>query len=132
MNKIISASEYKDNGQFLKGLLLTMALNKYLHQKQKNVVRKFAKEKDFESDFVESSINDLLKNPHLTKEVPKFESKEKAQEFFVAAKELIFSNLILLNKQKDWLGKVAQENDIEIKDLDNLLMTNPTEIETPA
>ena len=132
MQKGLTGQDLMDLGAYLQGLLVLMASDNHLHEKQKEMIRNFARAKGFEKQFIEESITNILDNMHIVKIPPKFNSKKRAHEFLREAAEISICDGLLHPNEKKWIFEVARKNNIEISEIEEILKSVPLSSSVPA
>ncbi|MCB1147289.1 MAG: TerB family tellurite resistance protein [Leptospiraceae bacterium] len=125
----LTGADYQELGLFLRGLIQIMAADGHLHEQQKNHILDFGTETGFARGFLLESIEGALNNKHLPKEPPIFSHPESAAKFLSKAAVIAVSDGELHPREKKWLLKTAEINNIDTDDIQQILASVPEKIE---
>lgn len=105
--------DFYEKSLYLKGLMLLIKRDKKIEEAERNLMIKVGKILGFEKDFIQSSIDNLLENPYITDEIPKFSSKIIAESFLLDGLKLSFSDNDFSPEEIEFLSEVAKQNGLE-------------------
>ncbi|MDH5655568.1 MAG: hypothetical protein OEZ34_06640 [Spirochaetia bacterium] len=112
IGKITSAEDLQDVGLYLQGLLLIMAVDDHIHERQKSRIHQFAMDIGFDKKYIDNTIQTILENKHIARIPGKFHSKSTAISFLLEAAEIAVCDGDLHPNEKKWLLDAAKINDI--------------------
>lgn len=101
-----------DKSNYFKGLLILIRKKKAVTESTRRTVKRIAAVLDFNQDFVDSSIKNLLVNKNIVEEPPKFSDYRLAESFIKDGMRLAFSDGILNLFQIQWLASTAEKNNL--------------------
>lgn len=101
-----------DKSNYFKGLLILIRKKKVVTESTRRTVKRIAAVLDFNQDFVDSSIKNLLVNKNIVEEPPKFSDCRLAESFIKDGMRLAFSDGILNLFQIQWLASTAEKNNL--------------------
>ncbi len=100
----------RERSEFFRGLLLVMAADGELHGAEQELIKHAISPFDFSAEFVEESIESILKNRHVSQVPPRFESQANARLFLRAALDIAFADGVLDESEEKWLRATADLN----------------------
>lgn len=100
----------RERSEFFRGLLLVMAADGELHVAEQELIKHAISPFDFSAEFVEESIESVLKNRHISQVPPRFESQANARLFLSAALDVAFADGVLDETEEKWLRATADLN----------------------
>ena len=101
-----------DRSNYFKGLLLLARKDDILANEEKAMLLRLGELLQFNREFCEQTIFNLLKNPHLDKTPPTFSNKECTELFLLDGIKVAFSDHNLHKKEYAWMQEIAKQNDI--------------------
>ncbi|NUN10707.1 MAG: hypothetical protein HUU54_16150 [Ignavibacteriaceae bacterium] len=110
-----------DKSNYLKGLLILARKDNKLFDSEKQIIRDIASKLDFNKDFYEEILRNLLANQYIKDEPMKFSSREVAESFLTDGFKLAFSDDDFSEKELFWLKDIAKMNGIEEHEFELLL-----------
>lgn len=120
-----------DKSNYFRGLLIVIRKNKTVTESASRTVKRIAAVLDFNRDFVDISLKNLLVNEYIVEEPPKFPDCLIAEIFIKDAINLALSDGILSLLQILWLMNTAQKNNlskqwvfVEFEDFINSYISN--------
>lgn len=102
-----------DRSSYLKGLLITARKDNQLTESEISIIKKFATQLGFSSDFFEETISHLLENKYITEEPVKFSEKNIAKSFIEDGLKLALSDNLIGKDELSWLNETAKTNGID-------------------
>jgi uncharacterized tellurite resistance protein B-like protein len=102
----------RERSEYFRGLLLVMAADGELHDAERELIKHAISPFDFSAEFVEESIESILKNKHVSQVPPRFESQANACLFLRAALDIAFGDGVLDETEEKWLRATADLNGI--------------------
>jgi uncharacterized tellurite resistance protein B-like protein len=102
----------RERSEYFRGLLLVMAADGELHDAERELIKHAISPFDFSAEFVEESIESILKNKHVSQVPPRFESQANACLFLRAALDIAFADGVLDETEEKWLRATADLNGI--------------------
>jgi len=102
-----------DRSSYLKGLLITARKDNKLAESEIEIIKKFASQLGFSSDFFEETIKNLLENKYITDEPIKFSERSIAKSFIEDGLKLALSDNEIGKEEIGWLLETAKANGIE-------------------
>ena len=99
-----------DRGKYYRGLLVLIARDRIIDQREHSLMLQIGKMLDFDLRFCETTIADLLKNRHITNEPILFDDTEIARCFISDALKLALIDEEIHSNELAWLKTVAQAN----------------------
>lgn len=100
----------RERSEFFRGLLLIMAADGELHGAERELIKHAISPFDFSGEFVEESIESILKNKHVSQVPPRFESQMHARLFLRAALDIAFADGVLDESEEKWLRATTELN----------------------
>lgn len=104
-----------DKSNYFKGLLILIRKKKAVTEFARRTVKTIAAVLDFNQDFVDSSIKNLLVNKNIVEEPLKFSDCRLAESFIKDGLRLALSDGVLNQLQLQWLVNTAQKNNLSKK-----------------
>jgi hypothetical protein len=101
-----------DTSNYFRGLLVLVSREKQINQRERTLLKKIGRFLGFNQDFMDSAIDDLIKNKYVKTEAPLFSNCEVAELFLKDGIKLAFANDTLTIKQIEWLITIAIRNRI--------------------
>ncbi|HNA80008.1 MAG TPA: TerB family tellurite resistance protein [Turneriella sp.] len=102
----------RERSEFFRGLLLVMAADGELHDAERELIKHAISPFDFSAEFVDESIESILKNKHVSQVPPHFESQANSHLFLRAALDIAFADGVLDETEEKWLRATADINGI--------------------
>jgi hypothetical protein len=110
-----------DRGKYYRGLLVLVGSDRIIDPRERAFMLQFGKMLDFEENFCEAAITDLLGNRYISSEPIFFEEQLIAKCFLRDALRLALIDKELHAHELSWLKTVAQANNISDEWLDKEL-----------
>ncbi|GAB4330701.1 MAG: hypothetical protein Kow0037_06710 [Calditrichia bacterium] len=104
-----------ERSQYFRGLLLLIARDGKISPDEKKILLKIGQVLGFDREFCLDSIESILNNRHISREVPRFIRKKMAKAFLLDGIRLASSDGELHLREFDWLRKIGMENGISRK-----------------
>ena len=101
-----------DRSNYFKGLLLLARKDKVLADEEKAMLLRLGELLQYNRDFCEQTIYNLLTNPHLDEIPPTFSNKECTELFLLDGIKIAFADHNLHKKEYTWMQEIAMQNDI--------------------
>lgn len=101
-----------DKSNYFRGLLIVIRKNKTVTESASRTVKRIAAVLDFNRDFVDGSLKNLLVNSHIVEDPPKFSDCLIAESFIKDGIHIALSDGILNLQQIQWLANTAQKNNL--------------------
>ncbi|MDP3831904.1 MAG: hypothetical protein Q8Q47_11580 [Ignavibacteriaceae bacterium] len=101
-----------DKSNYFKGLLILIRKKKAVTESTRRTVKRIAAVLDFDQDFVDSSIKNLLVNKNIVEAQPKFSDCRLAESFIKDGLRLALSDGVLNLLQVQWLAITAEKNNL--------------------
>ncbi|MBN2571254.1 MAG: hypothetical protein JXA68_03940 [Ignavibacteriales bacterium] len=121
--------EIIDKSQYFKGLLLLIGKDKKITAEEKKYIMKVGKTLGFEKVFCENAIDELLDNPYLGDEPPKFSERIIAESFIKDGMKTAIVDKDIDPMELEWLKNVANENSLGetwfMKNLQEIIKNHP-------
>jgi hypothetical protein len=99
-----------DKSECFRAFLLLIGQDGKITREEREFLLVIGKKLDLERGFVETSIDDVLENRHITAEPPRLSRKEFAESLLKDAIEMAFSDDEFHQKEFTWLMSIAEEN----------------------
>ncbi len=109
-----------DKSNYLKGLLILARKDNKLFESEKDIIRNIAKKLDFNKDFYEEILRNLLANQYIKDDPMRFSDKKIAQLFLEDGFKLACSDNDFDDKELFWLKDLAKVNEITDEEFNNL------------
>lgn len=99
-----------DKSNYLRGLLVISRLDQNVSDYEKRAVIRLSKILGFDPHFCSDAVEELVENPYISENAPKFTKQEIGKAFIMDALKLAFSdNNFHLNELR-WIRNVAKVN----------------------
>ncbi len=102
----------QDRSLYFKGLLLLTRKDNVIADEEKALLLRLGELLQFNREFCENTIRDLLNNSHLDEEPPLFSNKEFAEMFLLDGIKMAFADNNLHKKEYGWMQEIAERNSI--------------------
>lgn len=102
----------EDRSLYFKGLLLLIKKDFIITPEEKEMLMRLGALLQFNADFCELTIKDLLHNKHIDDEPLIFSNKECANVFLMDSIKVAFADDNLHIKEYEWMQNIATANDI--------------------
>lgn len=109
-----------DKSNYLKGLLILARKDNKLYDSEKEIIRDIAKKLDFNKDFYEEILRNLLANQYIKDEPMKFSDRSVAESFLKDGFKLACSDNDFDEKELRWLKDIAMVNNISDEEFNSL------------
>ncbi len=120
-----------DKSNYFRGLLVLIKKNKTVTESASRKVKRIATVLDFNQEYVDISLKNLLENMNIVEEPPMFSDFLIAESFIKDGIHLALSDGILNLLQIQWLANTAQKNNlskqwffVELEEFINQYVTN--------
>lgn len=111
--KVIPADlDLRERSEYFRGLLLVMAADGELDIRERELIKKNVSAFDFSPEYIDESIDSILKNRHVSQVPPKFSRPEHSRRFLADALDIAFADGILDETEEKWLRATADLNQI--------------------
>ena len=104
-----------DRSNYYRGMLVLSRRDRIVDAHERELMIRIGMMLDFEKRFCEASIDDLLNNPHLTREPVTFSDPKIAECFFHDAMQVALVDGDLNPMELRWLRRVAHANGFKDK-----------------
>lgn len=111
-NLTLEGLSLRERSEFFRGLLLIMAADGELHGAERELIQHAISPFGFSSEFVEESIESILKNKHVSQVPPRFENPAHARLFLRAALDIAFADGVLDESEEKWLRATTALNSL--------------------
>ena len=101
-----------DRSYYFKGMLLLVRKDEKISGEERALLMRIGKILRFNQRFCEQTIDDLLRNEHITELPLQFSNKEWAEVFLKDAIKIAYSDHELHIKEYNWLQQIARTNNI--------------------
>jgi tellurite resistance protein len=102
-----------ERSRYLRGLLVLARKDHKIDPRERELIVKLGEMMDFDTRFCEATIDDLLKNEHISDEPVKFSNREHAECFLRDAISLALIDERFDPKELKWIREAARSNGIE-------------------
>lgn len=102
-----------DASNYFKGLLLLMRKDRQVTEPEIAMMKRVGKTLDFESEFCEHAIRDILSNRYIEDSPPVFSSGDLAVRFLRDGLAFAFSDNQCDPAEEEWLKAIAERNGID-------------------
>lgn len=102
-----------DRSLYFKGLLLLIRKDQKIDSNEKNLMMRIGKILGFEKSFCENAVNEILENPYIVDEPPKFSKPSVAKCFIKDGLRLSIIDEQIHETELAWLRAVASKNGVE-------------------
>lgn len=102
-----------DKGRYLRGLLILSKKDRQLSQEEKDIVKEVGSYLGYDSEFIQESIQNILRNKYVKDEPVIFSSKEVAEHFINDGLKLSFCDSESPVEELEYMTKVAELNKID-------------------
>lgn len=103
----------QDRSLYFKGLLLLIGKDRLVTEQEKQIMMRIGRSLDFEREFCETAINDILENRHITHEPPAFSSRELAGKFVRDGLRMALADGHVHPAEVAWLKTTAAHNGLD-------------------
>ena len=103
-------SMLRDRSEYFRGLLLVMAADGHLDERQKQLIEETGKRLGFEERYIRESIHNVLSNPFLNRQPPEFSNQDILHAFLMDSTRVAVADGQLHPREHDWLKAVAMRN----------------------
>jgi hypothetical protein len=104
-----------DKGQYLRGLLVLSKKDRQLTLEEKNIVKEVGSYLGYDSEFIQESVQNILRNKYVKEEPVVFSSQEAAKHFIRDGLKLSFCDSENPVEELKYITKVAELNKIDSK-----------------
>lgn len=101
-----------DRSFYLKGLLLLVKKDGNIYPEEKEMLMRLGRLLQFNEEFCETAIRDLLQNDHIKDFELKFSNEECAKVFLKDGIKMAFADNSLHVDEYNWLKQIAMANNI--------------------
>lgn len=102
-----------DASNYFKGLLLLMRKDRKIAESEIAIMKRVGKSLDFEKEFCENAIRDILSNRYIEDSPPLFSSGDLAVRFLRDGLAFAFSDGEFDPAEEEWLRSIALGNGID-------------------
>lgn len=102
-----------DRSHYYRGLLLLTRKDNIVTNEEKAILLRLGELLQFNREFCESTIRDLLNNPHFDESPPKFSSREVAEMFLMDGIRVAFADHNLHQAEFKWMQEIADLNEVD-------------------
>ncbi len=102
----------QDRSFYFKGLLLLTRKDNVIADEEKTLLLHLGELLQFNREFCENTIRDVLNNPHFDEEPPLFSNRECAEMFLLDGIKMAFADNNLHKKEYEWMQEIAGKNSI--------------------
>lgn len=103
----------QDKSNYFKGLLILIGKDKSISELEKNNLRKLAKVLDFNKEFCDGALSELLENEYIIEDPPLFSNSSIAKSFIIDGIKIGFADKVLHIFELNWLKSVADKNSVD-------------------
>ncbi len=111
----------QDRSLYFKGLLLLTRKDNIITSEEKALLLRLGELLEFNRDFCENTIRDVLKNSYIDESPPLFSNRECAELFLLDGIKMAFADNNLHQKEYEWMVEIAAQNKISTKWLSDRL-----------
>jgi len=108
---------HKDKSNFLKGLLVLIRKDNFIHKNERELMLEFGESLGFEKELYKPVVDSFLTKEKIDDSPPIFSDNKITLQFFEAAIRMAFVDDYFHVKELVWLKKVAKKNNISPDDL---------------
>lgn len=123
-------NNFVDKSNFLRGLLVLIALDKVVTNSEKKYVTEIGLSLGFEKDFCDDSIKNILANKYIVNTPPKFLDNKITECFIRQGIKISFGNTKPHSPELQWLFRTAKTNSFSkewfVNELNNYIETQHT------
>lgn len=105
----------RDRSLYFTGLLLLTRKDNIIADEEKAILLRLGELLQFNHEFCENTIQNILKNPHMNEEPPLFSNREFAEMFLLDGIKMAFADHNLHKKEYDWMQEIAEKNSVSAK-----------------
>lgn len=105
--------DVKDGSNYFRGLLLLIGKDHQITQGEHALMMRIGRLLGFEAEFCDTSIRDILDNPHINDEPPRFSTGELAEKFLRDGLVLAGADAEIHAAEVEWLRAVADANGLD-------------------
>ncbi len=102
-----------ERGDYYRGLLVLIRRDRVITEEEREAMIRIGERLDFDRRFCESTIDELLINPYITRKPVRFSDQSTAESFLRNAISLAFVDRDLHPKELAWLKRVARANGLD-------------------
>ncbi len=102
----------QDRSLYFKGLLLLTRKDNIIANEEKALLLRLGELLQFNREFCENTIRDILKNPYMDEEPPLFSNREFAEMFLLDGIKMAFADNNLHKKEYGWMQEIAEKNNV--------------------
>jgi hypothetical protein len=102
-----------ERGEYYRGLLVLIRRDRFISEKERELMMQLGQALDFDRRFCENAIDDILKNPHIKDRPIRFSEKVIAEAFLKDAISLALADGELHPKELSWLQAIANANGLD-------------------
>jgi len=110
-----------DRSDYFRGLLLLTRKDSVITNEEKAVLLRLGELLQFNREFCEHTIRNLLQNPYFDEKPPFFSNRECAEMFLLDGIKVAFADHNLHKKEYAWIQEIAVKNDISLEWLSDRL-----------
>jgi hypothetical protein len=117
-----------NRSNYYKGLLVLLRRDRFVDARERDLLLKMGEILDFDRRFCDATIDELLSNPHITREPVLFSDKRIMECFFRDAVRLALVDGYLHPQELRWLRAVAHANSQSDQWLDAIIRESEEKI----
>ena len=102
-----------DKSNYFRGLLVLIRKTRKIRREEASMIMRVGKRLGFAIDFCKNAIRELLENPNISNEPPKFYNKNTAKEFLNDGIRLTVVDKHIDPSEVKWLKAVATKNNVD-------------------
>jgi hypothetical protein len=102
----------RDGSEYFRGLLLLIAKDRNISDAETILMKRIGKALGLEKDFCNNAIQEVLENPFIAPEPPRFATQDLAMKFIRDGLTLAMSDDDPHESEESWLRSVAAKNGI--------------------
>lgn len=100
----------REKSECFRGFLLLIAQDRVIRPEERELLRHIGKVLDFEKQFCEEAMDDLLDNVHIPTTPPEFSRREYAEAFLIDCIRIASTDHDVHPNELGWLNRIAQAN----------------------
>jgi len=105
--------DVKDGSNYFRGLLLLIGKDHQITEREHALMMRIGRSLGFEAEFCDTAIRDILDNPFMNDEPPRFSAGELAEKFIRDGLVLAGADEEIHAAEAGWLRAVAEANGID-------------------
>ena len=113
----------RERSECFRGFLLLVAQDRVVSPEERDLLRQIGKALDFEKNFCEEAIDDLLENIHISRNPPVFSRREYAEAFLADCIRIAGADHEVHPDELLWLYRIAEANSLAPSWVDEAVRT---------